>query len=899
MSLELIESRSPMNVTGQTLDADIRAVCERARRCARAAHSRGDARFREARGHFLALLLRECFREAFREPRMTCADIRARLGFGMPLLDTLESSDRSEVDLPTVSAWDPELVGWAFQVWQESERERSSWGVSYAACESAERADVAALTQIFTDGYIADFLVRATFSTLSLPQGRSVRVCDPGCGAGHLLLRALRLFAREKDSTPFEVYGFDIEPVAVELCRSLLLVEHIRLDLSQDPYEVWKRLDARIAVLDEPRGILDREARLPASSFDMIVANPPYLGRRKMPGALRDYVDANYPAAKIDLCAAFLQRCVELLADGGGVGFVASDKWLRLRGYQAFRGGNDVYRGFLRQVALEEIVELGSRAFSRRFKMHDGVSVAVITGRKNSPSDSHTARYRDLSEAISHEAKRRALGALESGVGREVTFSQRTLISDGLESPFMRVSDLPTRLSDCRDRVSDFAQVVVGLQTNDDRRFVRYVWEVPPDRERWRVHSKGGGYSRWYGLNHWILDWRDGRHHFFKTQESLERAEAWSAKSGWCYGWFANGCLGLRVKEAGWTFGRAATSGVFCEDLALIAFLNSRWASLCVRQIGGKMQIPEGVVRRIPAPRLEATVSRQLVEMAVELKKRIVALDPRDVLFQARVAVSWRDEYILQTLLLLVEGALEAQVEGALGISSAQSEYFRDRYGVPAAWLGKVTGDAREMFWSVVPSEFSCIRELISSEKVINAIARPSTRALSASDVRDALRQRVSASSDPWPLPMSSTIERLSRLWGTHPIQAVVALQHAAEFNEDVRDLLNEPELSRDVLVKLLRRLDHRWWSDVALEPRVSGASLSLDEAIQVVAQSRFATKRVLSKRERTEEWLRGPFSQWHNRLFRQLSPLHDSVCGVGGGFYSHRWDDMARSAAA
>jgi len=695
------------------------------------------------------------------------------------------------------------------------------------------------------------------------------------------------------------VYGFDIDPLAVELCRSLLLVEHIRLGLSPDPYEVWTRLETRIAVLDAPTGILDREGCLPATSFDLIVANPPYLGRRKMPRALKDYVDMHYPAAKIDLCAAFLQRCVELLADGGGLGFVASDKWLRLGGYQAFRGGNEVYCGFLREVALEEIVELGSRAFSRRFKMHDGVSVAVIAGRKSSPSESHTTRYRDLSEVIGHDAKRRALGASESGVGREVMFSQRSLISEGLESPFMRVSDLPTRLSDCRDRVSDVAQVVVGLQTNDDRRFVRYVWEIPPDRERWRVHSKGGGYCRWYGLNQWILDWGEGRHHFFKTQESLERAEAWSARSGWCYGWFANGCLGLRVKEAGWTFGRAATSGVFCEDVALIAFLNSRWASLCVRQIGGKMQIPEGIVRRIPAPRFEGAVFRQLVDMALELKRQIVALDPRDVIFQGSATTRWQDEYVLHTLLLLVEGALEVQVERALGISSKESAYFGERYGVPAAWIGDAPLDAQEIFWGIVPAEFSGVRGLVSSAKVENAMAQPSTRALSVSEVRGGLGQRASTARDPWPLPVSSAIERLSRLWRAHPIQAMVALQHAAESNEDVLDSLNESELSRDVLTTLLRRLDHRWWKQGTRESRVSGSSLSLDEAIQIVRESTFATRHVLSARERSVEWLRGPFSQWHQRLFRHSSPLNESLGGAGGGFYSHRWDDAAGSAAA
>jgi hypothetical protein len=46
--------------------------------------------------------------------------------------------------------------------------------------------------------------------------------------------------------------------------------------------------------------------------YDVVVANPPYLSRRKMNGALATFLDKQYRAGKGDLYAAFILRCFEL-----------------------------------------------------------------------------------------------------------------------------------------------------------------------------------------------------------------------------------------------------------------------------------------------------------------------------------------------------------------------------------------------------------------------------------------------------------------------------------------------------------------------------------------------------------------------------------------------------------
>lgn len=896
MSKQFTESmESRMEHFVEASEVDINRVRESARRVALDAHKRGPSFFVEARAAYVGRLALECLREAFGNSRLCYNELKGRFGFSSVALERGDGDVVERFELPQVHSWEPTLVGWAFQAWGEPVRDQSSWAVSYAAEENAESADIQALTQIFTDGYIADFLARSCRELRQRPAGAQIRICDPGCGTGHLLIAALRDRASRGDLNQLELYGFDIDALAVDLCRTLLFSEHVRLGAARDLGLVWSELASRILSLPAPLGVLDRSISLPAPTFDVVVANPPYLGRRKMPSEVREYLDTHYAATKIDLCAAFLQRSAELLVEGGALGFVASDKWLRLAGYRSFRAGQGAYRGFLRELALSEIVELGARAFSNQSKMHDGVRVAAVIGQKYDPVSSHEVRYRDLSGVLTYADKVSSLARGGVSLGNQIRLPQEQLVDSDASSPFLRASDLPKELITAPRTIADVARVVVGLQTNDDRRFVRYVWEIPPDRSRWKVHSKGSGYCRWYGNNQWILDWEGGKRLFFKSQESLDRAETWISQSGWCYGWFANGTLGLRVKECGWTFGRAATSGVFCDHSETVSFLNSRWASLCVRYIGGKMQIPEGIVRRIPSPHLGGMVSSRLVEAAVRVKRRLVAMDPSDATFQHSSSGLWRDEYVFQALLLLIEGVLESQIERALGVRRDESERLAARYGVPVAWFPQGNRERQDEFWELVPSEYVWLRELVGVECSSHKVRARDVEDLSNAAVFSALQKRGGVSGDPWVLPITSPVERLSRLWGRNPIDAVLALCRGAARNEEIREVLAEPLLFREALSSLLAALDHRWWFEDLNTERVCGATISLKEAARLVLRNPRLGEVWHDREQVVMEWLRGRFSDWHSKLFHQRSPLKERANSSREIFYCHLWDEPAR----
>ena len=84
-----------------------------------------------------------------------------------------------------------------------------------------------------------------------------------------------------------------------------------------------------------------------------------------------------------------------------------------------------------------------------------------------------------------------------------------------------------------------------GITTTDNDRFIRYWFETSASSE-WRPVPKGGGYCKWYGLNLWVLDWRNGGARLICIgKATLRNLEYWGL-SGVTYTQVSCGAIGSR-----------------------------------------------------------------------------------------------------------------------------------------------------------------------------------------------------------------------------------------------------------------------------------------------------------------------------------------------------------------
>lgn len=157
---------------------------------------------------------------------------------------------------------------------------------------------------------------------------------------------------------------------------------------TEEDWEAWKT-----GVIERLRQHFDAEAHAPdlvtalfgeagarglslvdvlARRYDVVAANPPYMGSKNMGAIVKKHVERHFTAGKRDLYAAFILRCLELAAPGGRVAMVTQQSWMFLRSFADLRAPDEekrrktpsAFSGVLRESTIETLAHLGEHAFA-------------------------------------------------------------------------------------------------------------------------------------------------------------------------------------------------------------------------------------------------------------------------------------------------------------------------------------------------------------------------------------------------------------------------------------------------------------------------------------------------------------------------------------------------------
>lgn len=202
----------------------------------------------------------------------------------------------------------------------------------------------------FTPASLADFVVQETLGRSQRDPG-SLRVLDPACGGGAFLLAAHRAVRRATgEAAVANFFGVDKNGEALAVARRALWLEHAKAQgrLEPAPAQLVTNLRQGDSVVDDPQvdpwafdwstgrrvGVGAGASTWPAR-FDLILGNPPFV-RHEQLGPFKAHWRERFSTYEggADLFVYFIERGLELLAPGGRLGFVVSNKWLR-GGYAA------------------------------------------------------------------------------------------------------------------------------------------------------------------------------------------------------------------------------------------------------------------------------------------------------------------------------------------------------------------------------------------------------------------------------------------------------------------------------------------------------------------------------------------------------------------------------------
>lgn len=163
----------------------------------------------------------------------------------------------------------------------------------------------------------------------------SMRALEPSFGGGDFLLP---LVDRLLDS--YRRRGGDQDRAGVELADCVRAVELHRASFEQTRADLGRRLTAWGMPAYDVRALCARWLICDDfllcgldGSFDVVFGNPPYVRQERIPSVLLAEYRRRYPTLfdRADLYIPFFERGLDLLAEGGRLGFICANRWLKNR----------------------------------------------------------------------------------------------------------------------------------------------------------------------------------------------------------------------------------------------------------------------------------------------------------------------------------------------------------------------------------------------------------------------------------------------------------------------------------------------------------------------------------------------------------------------------------------
>ena len=500
-----------------------------------------------------------------------------------------------------------------------------------------------------------------------------IRCIDPCMGAGHILVYAFDVLMdiykscgwTEQDAAvsilQHNLYGLDIDRRACQLANFALMMKArqyhhsiirnggIRLHLANfadaavtdtsgisgrckafaeqfthaDIYgslmevqlpEEWKKLvpacSASEGICRNQLDMMRRIAEILSQKYDVVVTNPPYMGRSGMDAKLSDFVKQHYPDSKSDLFACFIEKCRQLAKPNGFYAMLTMHSWMFLLSFERLRNK-------LMQNDLINMLHLGANAFDQGEVGTIVQSAAFVF--RNSDLKRYKAKYINLSTVSRSNEKCRALLS-----NPEQYLVQKEAFLKIPTHPYAYwASEQVFRLFSNR-KLWETAKPLQGMTTSDNKRFTRRWYEVSSEKicfdagttqeardsgKKWFPYNKGGGYRKWFGNHEYVVNYEDDGREMKAFHAQINRRSAGGRIKNTAY-YFRHGIAwtfialtpGFRYSPKGFIFD-VAGSMLFTEDAQLeyvMAFLCSNVTKHFLRILNPTMNIQANDIKSLP-----------------------------------------------------------------------------------------------------------------------------------------------------------------------------------------------------------------------------------------------------------------------------------------------------------
>lgn len=525
-----------------------------------------------------------------------------------------------------------DLISWMYQYYVSDVKEK------YKDNRRVMKEDLSSITQLFTPKWIIKYLVDNTlgnFTSQELKYKLSkkfedketslIRILEPCVGTGNFLLYVVEVLYKmyiQQNSDRQDIinkimnniYGLDIDEEAIALCKVLLGIKLYSLSGIKAKYtfdnivSITEEEIKEIGSLYYQNGSLkvkvsNKLKNIITKKYDVVVTNPPYLGRKSISSELKKYINKNIPNAKSELYSAFIIRCIDYACKGGYVGMITLHTWMFISSY------SDLRKEIICNYQIESMLHTGANTFVGVNAFNALATSFVI--KKNEPKqDTIFIRLCDIYHSRSKE---------------DEFFNEKNYYyvnaKEFLNIPFCsllyQVDNHVREIFKKYPMLSEKFTIRAGIATGNNEEFVRYWFEVPKEKIGFNIKSndeafssgytyfpynKGGSFRKWYGMNEYVIKFDKESFDVLAKQGNKLPSKEYYFKKGITWSLFGFENFSVRFKDYGFVFDVSGSS-VFPDEehlYYLLGFLSSSTCFYLLNMINPTVNFQTGNIASLP-----------------------------------------------------------------------------------------------------------------------------------------------------------------------------------------------------------------------------------------------------------------------------------------------------------
>lgn len=353
-----------------------------------------------------------------------------------------------------------------------------------------------------------------------------------------------------------------------------------------------------------------KQSYIMSKKYDIIITNPPYMGRKGMSLKLTKYLDNKYQNSKYDLFAVFMEIYKFYSKRNGFISIINQHSWMFLTSYE------DLRKDMLKNTTILTMLHLGTRTFE---EIGGEVVQSTAFVYRQGLIKRYNCNYIRLVNYNSSNEKRNAFFSI---INNKEANNLYIVSKDNFKNipgqPIIYwTSDKINKIFRESLKLESYVECKSGIMTGNDTLFLRLWYEVSiknikkdcrtyleMKKFKWFPINKGGEYRKYYGNNDYIINLKNMGSDIIKKSKNYRlRDKEYYFRKGITWSRISSGNVAFRKILDGSLFGDAAPCAFIDNKEKLIyilGILNSKVITEILKMINPTMNYQVTDINNLP-----------------------------------------------------------------------------------------------------------------------------------------------------------------------------------------------------------------------------------------------------------------------------------------------------------